>query len=164
MRYVKGVLTIIVVLFYGLSKAQSIRLDNLVEKAYSKPYDISIIKGIQLSYVIPNYVSFIDTSNATDQRHSFNLVYHINEAAFERYLKNVHAATVLVVYYNELLDGEMEITLEISKTKDDQYFGLYKFLTFVDKRRIKLIYNKSRSKWEYSSTLKVYDEPRVGNN
>lgn len=58
----------------------------------------------------------------------------------------------------------MEITIEILEINDQQYFGSYKFYTFVDKLRVKLIYEKKKQKWEYLGLVKLYDEPRVGQN
>lgn len=143
--------------------AQSIVLCDIIKKAYSRVSDLAIINNVELNYVIPRYVSFIDTGKV-EAKYPFSILYHINDIRFENHLKKVHNAAVLTVFYDKIYSGFIDITMEISTTKDEQYFGCYKFFTFVDKRQLRLVYNKIKGEWEYSSLIKIFDEPGVGRN
>ncbi|WP_152620396.1 hypothetical protein [Pedobacter lusitanus] len=153
---------VIAVLLTLNANGQSVKLDDILKHAYSKTSDLSIINGKELNYVIPKYISIIDTVKSEDRTRSFNIKYYRNDMAFESHLRKVKILTVLSVYFNKIGNGVMEIILEISSTKDDQYFGPYKFFSFIDKRQLKLVYNNSKRVWEYNSIIKIFDEPRVG--
>lgn len=162
---VKNIFFLLLVWFLTVEvRAQQIPLLDVIVKAYGKPSDISIIKGTKLSYIVPLSVCFIDTVNTENKQYSVVLLYHKNVQAFENHLKKVHDVTVLNVFYDKLYGDALEVTIEISKTKDQQYFGPYKFYTFIDKRKIRLLYNKKKSVWEYGSLIKLYDEPQAGRN
>jgi len=162
MMHFKFKILIIAVLLTLNASGQSIKLYDIVEHAYSNASDVSIINGHELNYVIPEYLSIIDTTEIKDKIRPFNILYYLNETAFEKHLKKVKNVTVLFVCFNKIENGVVEVILEISNTKDDQYFGPYKFFTFVDKRLVKLVYNSINGFWEYNSLIKVFDEPRVG--
>ncbi|WP_367868222.1 hypothetical protein [Pedobacter sp. WC2423] len=161
MHYKFKILIIAVLLTLNAS-GQSVKLYDILKHAYSSASDLSIINGKNLNYVIPKYISIIDTVKREDRDRSFNILYYLNDTAFESHLRKVKNVTVLSVNFNKIGNGVMEIILEITNTKDDQYFGTYKFFTFIDKRRLKLVYNNSKKAWEYSSIIKIFDEPRVG--
>jgi cystathionine beta-lyase/cystathionine gamma-synthase len=143
--------------------SQNINLKDILKDAYSKRSDLSIIKDEKLSYIVPEYIRFVDTTQSGKKPYTFDISYY-NKTSFEEQLKKAHQATVVCVFYDELANNSMKLTIDISKTKDDQYFGAFKFFVFVDKRQVKLIYNKTKGLWEYASLLKIYDEPKVGPN
>jgi hypothetical protein len=143
--------------------AQNINLRDILKEAYSQKSAMSIIKDEKLSYIVPEYIRFLDTTQSGKKPYAFDICYY-NIKSFEEQLKKDHAATVVSLFYDELSNDSMKLTIDISKTKDDQYFGAFKFFVFVDKRQVKLIYNKTKGLWEYASLLKIYDEPKVGQN
>ena len=142
--------------------AQSINLNEILRQAYSKPSDLSVIKGEELDYIIPPHLDFVDTSKTVQTKLTFNLRYFRDSRSFEEHLKKIHNATILSVDYNSIYGNALEITLEIDKTENKQYFGTYKFFMFIDKRRIKLIYNKENGTWVYDSLIRLWDEPQTG--
>ncbi|HVT61885.1 MAG TPA: hypothetical protein VHD33_00145 [Legionellaceae bacterium] len=146
------------------SLAQSINLKEILRQVYSKPADLPVIKGEEIDYIVPPHLEFIDTSKAIQAKLPFDLLYLKDLKSFEGHLKKVHNVTILSVDYNVLYGNALEITLEITKTKDSQYFGRYKFFTFIDKRRIKLVYDKENGTWSYNRLIKLWEEPQSGHD
>jgi hypothetical protein len=155
---------IAILLLQNISLAQSIKLAGVLNSAFSKPSEIPALKGQEIDYIIPQFIDFIDTSKSDAINYPFKILYFLNKNAFENHLKKVNEITFLSIYYNNISDGSITLTLEMSKTKESQYSSRYKFFTFVDKRTIRLNYNKEKKSWEYGALIKVWDEPASGQN
>jgi len=154
----------VIIFCYSSVNGQSIKIADVIRSAYSKGPDLFAVKNQELNYIVPQYISFIDTIDNVPKSSSFKILFHKDNTSFEKHLKKVKALTTLFIYFDSIRKDVLEITPELSNTTEDQYFGVCKFFIYRDKRRIKLVYNKTKKKCEYHSLVKLFDEPRAGNN
>ena len=144
--------------FHLLSKCQNINLCNVLRDAYSNATGRFFIKDMKLNYVIPQSISFIDTSLCIGHEDNFEIKYFTNEKGFENYLKLSGDLEVLTVQFNEIKLGQLFLTIEINETNKKMYLDQKKFFIPRDKMKIKLVYRNSDSFWKFDSIIEAYND------